>query len=119
MTYEVIALPLEDIMALRVKVLRKDTPVTHCNYPEDAYEDVVHLGVRHAGIVIARRVQRQRGNAEEPVKRALMHVDMLHPPERHHGVVAEQQPAHHPQPEQRRAVVAELRVHGVVVQARM
>jgi GNAT superfamily N-acetyltransferase len=52
MTYEVIALPLEDIMALRVKVLRKDTPVTHCNYPEDAYEDVVHLGVRHADIVI-------------------------------------------------------------------
>jgi GNAT superfamily N-acetyltransferase len=52
MTYEVIALTLEDIMALRVKVLRKGTPVTHCNYPEDAYEDVVHLGVRHAGIVI-------------------------------------------------------------------
>jgi GNAT superfamily N-acetyltransferase len=52
MTQEVIALTLEDIMALRVKVLRKDTPVTHCNYPEDAYEDVVHLGVRHADIVI-------------------------------------------------------------------
>ena len=52
MTQEVIALTLEDIMALRVKVLRKDTPVTHCNYPEDAYEDVVHLGVRHAGVVI-------------------------------------------------------------------
>jgi GNAT superfamily N-acetyltransferase len=52
MTYEVIALPLEDIMALRVKVLRKDTPVTHCNYPEDTYEDVIHLGVKRADRVV-------------------------------------------------------------------
>ena len=52
MTQEVIALTLEDIMALRVKVLRKDTPVTHCNYPEDAYEDVVHLGVKNENTVV-------------------------------------------------------------------
>ena len=52
MTYEVIALPLEDIMALRVKVLRKDTPVTHCNYPEDTYEDVIHLGVKNENSVV-------------------------------------------------------------------
>ena len=63
-----------------------------------ARQRLTEAGERHAGIVIARRVQRQRGNAEEPVERALMHVDMLHPPERHDGIRAEQQPAHHPQP---------------------
>ena len=52
MTQEVIALTLEDIMALRVKVLRKDTPVTHCNYPEDTYEDVIHLGVKNENTVV-------------------------------------------------------------------
>ena len=52
MTQEVIALTLEDIMALRVKVLRKDTPVTHCNYPEDTYEDAIHLGVKRADRVV-------------------------------------------------------------------
>jgi GNAT superfamily N-acetyltransferase len=52
MTQEVIALTLEDIMALRVKVLRKDTPVTHCNYPEDTYEDVIHLGVKNQNTVV-------------------------------------------------------------------
>jgi GNAT superfamily N-acetyltransferase len=39
-------------MALRVKVLRKDTPVTHCNYPEDTYEDVIHLGVKNQNTVV-------------------------------------------------------------------
>ena len=52
MTQEVIALTLEDIMPLRVKVLRKGTPVTHCNYPEDTYEDVIHLGVKRADRVV-------------------------------------------------------------------
>ncbi len=52
MTQEVIALTLEDIMALRVKVLRKGTPVTHCNYPEDTYEDVIHLGVKNQNTVV-------------------------------------------------------------------
>ena len=52
MTQEVVALSLEDIMPLRVKVLRKGTPVTHCNYPEDTYEDVIHLGVKNENTVV-------------------------------------------------------------------
>ena len=52
MTQEVVALTLEDIMPLRVKVLRKGTPVTHCNYPEDTYEDVIHLGVKNENTVV-------------------------------------------------------------------
>lgn len=52
MTHEVVALTLEDIMPLRVKVLRKGTPVTHCNYPEDTYEDVIHLGVKNENTVV-------------------------------------------------------------------
>ena len=52
MTMKVVALAKDEIMPLRVKVLRKGTPVTHCNYPEDEYEDVVHLGVKDADAVI-------------------------------------------------------------------
>ena len=52
MKQEVVALTLEDIMPLRVKVLRKGTPVTHCNYPEDTYEDVIHLGVKNENTVV-------------------------------------------------------------------
>jgi len=52
MTQQVVALSLEDIMPLRVKVLRKGTPVTHCNYPEDTYEDVIHLGVKNENTVV-------------------------------------------------------------------
>ncbi len=52
MTQEVVALSLEDIMPLRVKVLRNGTPVTHCNYPEDTYEDVIHLGVKNENSVV-------------------------------------------------------------------
>jgi len=36
---------LGEIMDLRVRVLRKGTPTTHCSYPEDEYPDVVHLGI--------------------------------------------------------------------------
>lgn len=32
-------------MELRIRVLRKGTPVTHCNYPEDDLPDVVHLAI--------------------------------------------------------------------------
>lgn len=46
-------LTLDDIMALRVRVLRKGTPTTHCNYPEDNYPDVVHLGIVDNDAVIA------------------------------------------------------------------
>jgi predicted GNAT family N-acyltransferase len=49
---KVISLALEDILPLRVEVLRKDTPTSHCSYPEDSYDDAVHLGiVRDADVV--------------------------------------------------------------------
>ena len=50
---EVVALSLDDIMSLRVEVLRKGTPVQHCNYPEDSYEDVVHFGIIRNGDAVA------------------------------------------------------------------
>ena len=50
---EVAPLSLDDIMSLRVEVLRKGTPVQHCNYPEDSYDDVVHFGIIRAGDTIA------------------------------------------------------------------
>lgn len=50
---EVVSLSLDDILSLRVEVLRKGTPVQHCNYPEDSYEDVVHLGIIRNGDTIA------------------------------------------------------------------
>ena len=53
MTYVVTSVGLTDIMQLRVAVLRKGTPATDCNYPEDAYPDVVHLGIIRDGITIA------------------------------------------------------------------
>jgi len=40
-------------MQLRVAVLRKGTPVTDCNYPEDSYPDIVHFGIIRDGIAIA------------------------------------------------------------------
>lgn len=53
MTYVVTSVGLTDIMQLRVAVLRKGTPATDCNYPEDAYPDVVHFGIIRDGITIA------------------------------------------------------------------
>ena len=53
MTYTVTSVSLTDIMQLRVAVLRKGTPATDCNYPEDSYPDVVHFGIIHDGIAIA------------------------------------------------------------------
>ncbi len=53
MINEVIELSIEDIMDLRVQVLRKGTPSTHANYPEDTYHDVVHFGIVADGIVLA------------------------------------------------------------------
>ena len=40
-------------MQLRVAVLRKSTPATDCNYPEDVYPDIVHFGIIHEGTAIA------------------------------------------------------------------
>lgn len=43
----------DDIHNLRVRVLRKGTPVAHATYSEDSYDDVVHLAVRLNGEVVA------------------------------------------------------------------
>ena len=53
MTYTVTSVALADIMQLRVAVLRKGTPATDCNYPEDAYPDVVHFAIFHEGTALA------------------------------------------------------------------
>lgn len=53
MTYTVTSVALADIMQLRVAVLRKGTPATDCNYPEDDYPDVVHFAIFHEGTAIA------------------------------------------------------------------
>jgi GNAT superfamily N-acetyltransferase len=52
-TYTVSQVTLPDVMQLRVAVLRKGTPATDCNYPEDTYPDVVHFGIIHEGTAIA------------------------------------------------------------------
>jgi len=40
-------------MQLRIAVLRKGTPATDCNYPEDSFPDVVHFGIIHEGTAVA------------------------------------------------------------------
>jgi GNAT superfamily N-acetyltransferase len=46
-------LTLEQVLDLRVRVLRRGTPFTHANYPEDSYTDAVHLGIVRDGDVVA------------------------------------------------------------------
>ena len=43
MTFTVTSVALHDIMPLRVAVLRKGTPATDCNYPEDAYPVMLNM----------------------------------------------------------------------------
>ncbi|MEY4032175.1 MAG: hypothetical protein RL573_1087 [Actinomycetota bacterium] len=50
---EVVQLPTADILDLRVRVLRKGTPFTHANYPEDAYPDVVNFCIVRGGQPVA------------------------------------------------------------------
>ena len=53
MSIEVEQLTLNKVLPLRVEVLRKGTPTTHCSYPEDSYDDAVHLGIVRDGLVVA------------------------------------------------------------------
>lgn len=53
MTDQVRQVPLEVIKPLRVEVLRRGTPVTHCDYPEDTLPDVVHLAIARDGEIVA------------------------------------------------------------------
>ena len=59
-------LTLEEIHELRVRVLRKGTPVTHATYVEDDYLDVVHLGLRENDVVIATSTWFSKECAEMP-----------------------------------------------------
>ena len=53
MTFVVRSVTRESVMDLRVRVLRRGTPVTTCDYPEDSLPDVVHLAaIDGAGVVI-------------------------------------------------------------------
>jgi GNAT superfamily N-acetyltransferase len=52
-TNTVTSVGLTDIMQLRVAVLRKGTPATDCNYPEDDYPDVVHFAIFHEDTAVA------------------------------------------------------------------
>lgn len=53
MDHRVVAVPLAHIIDLRVRVLRQGTPVAHCDYPEDALADVVHLAIDQNGHAVA------------------------------------------------------------------
>jgi len=53
MSDEITPLSLAEILPLRVAVLRKGTPTTHCTYPEDDFGDAVHLGIVRDGHVVA------------------------------------------------------------------
>ena len=44
---------LDDIMTLRVRVLRQNTPAQTANYTEDDYDDAVHFGIRLNGDLVA------------------------------------------------------------------
>ncbi len=59
-------LNIEVIMELRVRVLRKDTPVTHATYPEDSYVDVVHFGILRDGEAIATSTWFMKECPEQP-----------------------------------------------------
>ena len=53
MSDEVVKLPTDDILALRVRVLRKGTPYTNANYPEDEYPDAVNFCIVRNGQPVA------------------------------------------------------------------
>lgn len=59
-------LTFDEIHELRVRVLRNGTPVTHATYAEDNYPDVVHLGLRDNGDVIATSTWFSKECPEEP-----------------------------------------------------
>lgn len=53
MPHVVRSVALDHVMELRVRVLRRGTPVDHCRYPEDERDDVVHLAIDDAGRAVA------------------------------------------------------------------
>lgn len=59
------------ILDLRVRVLRRDTPATDADYPEDDLDDVVHLAVREGDTVVATSTWFSRHCPERPSDPAL------------------------------------------------
>lgn len=53
MTDEVRPVALDTVKPLRVEVLRRGTPVDHCDYPEDSLPDAVHLAIERDGEIVA------------------------------------------------------------------
>ena len=67
MTFVVRPVPLDRIMDLRVRVLRRGTPATTCGYPEDELPDVVHLAaINGADVVIGTSTWFARECPERP-----------------------------------------------------
>ena len=50
---EVVSLPTDAVLDLRVRVLRRGTPYTHANYPEDSLPDAVNFCIVHDGEPVA------------------------------------------------------------------
>lgn len=52
-TDEIVSLPTADVLDLRVRVLRRGTPYTHADYPEDSYPDVTNFCILRDGSPVA------------------------------------------------------------------
>lgn len=59
-------LTIDQIMALRVRVLRKGTPATDANYSEDSYADAVHFGIVRDGEAISTSTWFMKECPEQP-----------------------------------------------------
>lgn len=68
---EVVRLDVQQVLDLRVRVLRRGTPVTHANYAEDNDPAAVHLGVVRNGEVIATSTWIPRPFPDEPSRNAI------------------------------------------------
>lgn len=71
MTDQVRAVALDSIKPLRVEVLRRGTPVDHCDYPEDALPDAVHLAIERDGRIVATSTWFTKECPERPGTRAV------------------------------------------------
>lgn len=68
---EVERLEVQHVLDLRVRVLRRGTPVAHANYAEDNDPAAVHLGVIRNGEVIATSTWIPRPFPVDPSRRAI------------------------------------------------
>lgn len=64
-------LSLDEVLPLRLDVLRRDTPSRSADYAEDADPSVCHLGVRLDGLVVACSTWIVRPFPNAPTERAM------------------------------------------------